>query len=152
MRKKWLLLFLVSFVASQTVIGQSAYIKKYRKLADSISNVYGIPVKLILGVAVIESSSGTSRNARLLNNHFGIVGKNRLLKTHGIKTMYKQYNNPAESFIDFAKVISRKKYYTQMKNDTSCYKWINVMSQHGYSVKPESWRKVMMSTINKIKI
>src|SRR6202012_48508 len=70
---------------------QSKYIRKYRPLADSLASESDIPAAIILGVAVIESGSGTSRNCRLLNNHFGIVGKNIVFKTHGVRTKYKQY-------------------------------------------------------------
>ena len=149
--KKYFILFLL-LTAHLSVFCQSSYITKYKPLADSLSKEYGIPVKVILGIAVVESSSGTSRNARLLNNHFGVVGKNNLMKTKGIKTAYKQYPSAKDSYIYFVKMISRKKYYNTLKGDTSCSKWVHIMSLHGYSVKPESWRRVILSTIKKIKI
>ena len=72
------LLFLsISFVGQ----AQSKYINTYNGIADSLSKEYKIPLKVIVGIAVIEYSSGTSRNCRLLKNHFGIVGKNNLLQT-----------------------------------------------------------------------
>lgn len=72
------LLFLsISFVGQ----AQSKYINTYKGIADSLSKEYNIPLKVIFGIALIESSNGTSRNCRLLKNHFGIVGKNNLLQT-----------------------------------------------------------------------
>jgi flagellum-specific peptidoglycan hydrolase FlgJ len=85
-----------------------------------------------------------------LNNHFGIVGKNNLMKTKKIKTMYKQYNSVNESYYDFMKLICRKKYYLDLKGNSSCEKWVKAMSLHGYSTQPESWRKVIMNTIAKM--
>ena len=99
----------VFFILFQTIgYSQKAYIKTYKPLADSLAKVYQIPVKLILAIGIIESSSGTSRNAKLLNNHFGIVGKNDLMKTKHIKTMYKQYPSAYESYLDFIKLICKK--------------------------------------------
>lgn len=142
----------VFFILFQTIAySQKAYIKTYKPLADSLAKVYQIPVKVILAIAIIESSSGTSRNAKLLNNHFGIVGKNNLMKTKKIKTMYKQYASAYESYLYFIKVICKKKYYQELKGDSSCEKWVRAMSLQGYSIHPDSWRKVIMKTVNSIK-
>ena len=59
-----------------TASAQSRYIKRYQPIADSLSEVYGIPTSVMLGIAIIESGAGSSRNCKLLNNHFGIKGKN----------------------------------------------------------------------------
>lgn len=141
------LLFNLSFGFSQ-----SSYIKKYKPLADSLSVEYKIPSKVILAIAIVESSSGQSRNCQLLNNHFGIVGKNNVLKTHGIKTRYKQYTNSKESFIDFAIMISRKKYYKKLKGNPNSSEWIDEISKHGYSEKPSIWRKNIKETIKNNKL
>lgn len=146
------LLFFLFAGLSSSAYSQSAYVKKYKPIADSLSKVYQIPVKVILGIAIIESGSGKSRNCKLLNNHFGMVGKNNLVKTKGIKSRYKQYATSEDSFIDFAKSISKKKYYKSIKGNPSCEKWITTLSNHGYSEKPAAWRKVMMKTINGLKI
>ena len=89
------------FSALMAAAQPNQFIKKYGPLADSLETEYGIPASLILGVSIIESSSGTSRNCRLLNNFFGVKGKNNLLKTKGIRSGYKQYANDTASFVDF---------------------------------------------------
>lgn len=132
------------------VWGQKKYVQQYKPIADSLAKVYGIPVKVILAVAIIESGSGTSRNCRLLNNHFGIVGPNRLLATHGIRTRYKQYADSRASYIDFAKLVSSKKYYAGLKGNTSEEKWVLAMSKSGYSEVPQEWYTVIMSTVKSI--
>lgn len=149
--QKKILLLLFIFCHS-VAFNQKLYIKKYKSLADSLSKVYQIPVKVILAVAIIESSSGTGRNAKLLNNHFGIVGKNNLIKTKGIKTMYKQYSSDYESYLDFIRLICKKKYYKELKGDPSCEKWVKAISLQGYSIYAESWRKVIMKTVNSMKL
>src|SRR5258708_4016500 len=90
---------------------QSKFINRFRPLVDSPEMEYEIPAPVMLGISIIESSSGTSINCKLLNNYFGIVGKNKLSKTTKKKSRYKQYADATASFVDFCRVISRKKFY-----------------------------------------
>jgi Bax protein len=131
---------------------QKNYTKKYRPLADSLSLEHGIPASVILGIAILESSSGTSRNARLLNNHFGIVGKNNLLRTKGIKTRYKQYANDTLSYADFCKLMKKKKFYTRLKGNKNAQLWVDAISKSGYSEVPSIWKKRVIDVINKNKL
>ncbi len=144
-----LLLFLLSICSIASSFSQSPYVKKYQPVADSLSRQYGIPTGVILGVAIIESGSGTSRNARLLNNHFGIVGKNNVLKTHGIKTMYRQFPTIEDSYVAFAKLVASKPYYAKLKGNPSCEAWVTSISNYGYSTQPAAWRKTIMNAIRK---
>lgn len=131
---------------------QSAYIARYKPLADSLSAVYGIPASIILGVAILESGSCTSRNCKLLNNHFGIVGKNRLLKTRGIRTRYKQYPDALASYVDFCRVVAKKKFYKKLRNNTNYRLWAEAMSKAGYSEVPLEWKTKVIATIEKNKL
>jgi len=130
----------------------SRYIEKYSPLADSLSSEFEIPVSVILGVAIVESSSGTSRNAKLLNNHFGIVGKNNLLKTKGIKTKYKQYADAESSFINFCKLISRRKFYSKLKGNSDYKLWVDAISKSNYSEVPEIWKNGILYAIRTCKL
>lgn len=121
-------------------------------MADSLSEAYGIPAAIILGVAIVESGAGTSRNSRLLNNHFGIVGKNNLLKTKGIRTRYKQYASVAASFADFCNLLTRKKFYSALKGNMDYKLWITAISKTGYSEAPAEWRKRITTAIQKNKL
>jgi flagellum-specific peptidoglycan hydrolase FlgJ len=131
---------------------QSKYIQKYRPLADSLSIEYGIPAAVMLGVAIIESGSCTSRNYKLLNNHFGIVGKNKLLKTKGIKTRYKQYDNATESYIDFCKLVKKRKFYKKLKGNMDYKLWIEAISNSNYSEAPVTWKQRILAVIKKNKL
>lgn len=135
-----------------TGYGQSRYVKKYRAIADSLASVYGIPSSIILGVAILESGSGTSRNAKMLNNHFGIVGKNNLLKTKKVRTRYKQYSSVAASYADFCGILSRKKYYSRLKGTKNTKAWIDAIAKAGYSEAPVEWKKRITATIKKNKL
>jgi Bax protein len=125
------------------------FIKQYGPLADSLETVYGIPASLILGVSIIESASGTSRNCRLLNNFFGVKGKNNLMKTKGIRSAYKQYPTDTASFVDFCKIVSRKKIYASLKGNKDSQKWVLALSKTGYSEVPATWQGLINSTIRK---
>lgn len=128
---------------------QTKYVEQYKSLADSLSEVYGIPVSVILGVAILESGSGTSRNSKLLNNHFGIVGKNNLLKTKGIKTRYRQFPDVASSYVYFCKLLTRKKFYPKLKDNMDYNLWLEAMIKAKYSEAPVEWKKRITSVIKK---
>lgn len=151
-----ILLFVFLFVFPHSGSAQSKvvlrYIEKYSALADSLSAEYEIPVSVILGIAIVESSSGTGRNARLLNNHFGVVGKNNLLKKKGIKTKYKQYTDARSSYIDFCKLVSRRKYYQRLKGNSDYKLWVDAISKSGYSTVPLIWKREILYSIRTSKL
>jgi Bax protein len=146
------LLSAILFSSFYSASAQSKYIKKYSGLADSLSAVYGIPAAVMLGIAIIESSSGTSRNCKLLNNHFGIVGRNKLLKTRGIRTRYKQYPDARSSYIDFCRLVTRRKYYSKLKGNMDDKLWIEAISRSNYSEAPAEWKKRVHKIIRKNKL
>lgn len=150
--KAFILLTLAVLFFSGTLFSQTAYVKKYLPVAEHLEEDYGIPVAVILGVAILESGSGTSRNSKLLNNHFGIVGKNQLLKTKGIKSAYKQYDNVEESYEDFCKVLKKKKFYKGLKGNQDYILWIDAISKAGYSEVPTIWKERVLGTIKKNKL
>ncbi|MDP4262729.1 MAG: glucosaminidase domain-containing protein [Bacteroidota bacterium] len=146
-------ILVILLVACELAAGQSPrYVKKYKPLADSLSAVYGIPAAIILGVAIMESGAGGSRNCKLLNNHFGIVGKNNLLRTKGIKTRYKQYPDAQASYMDFCRVIKKKKFYKKLKDNMDYKLWADAISKTGYSEIPVEWKKRVIATIEKNKL
>lgn len=140
----YLLFFQLSLSAQKP-----SFREKYQPLADSLAAAYKIPSAVILGVAIIESGNGTSRNSRLLRNFFGIKGKNNLLKTKGIRSSYKQYRSDTASFIDFCKLIERKKFYPSLAGNPDYRPWILALSKTGYSEVPETWRKLITGAIQK---
>lgn len=150
--KKHFLIAVLILAMGIKSFSQTKYITTYRPIADSLSQVYGIPVAVILGVAIIESGSGTSRNSKLLNNHFGIVGKNNLLQTKGIKSRYKQFSDVASSYAAFCKLVASKKFYTRLKGNKDYSAWLEAMSKAKYSEAPLEWKKRITSVIKKHKL
>ncbi|MGK2861222.1 MAG: glucosaminidase domain-containing protein [Chitinophagaceae bacterium] len=149
-RKGLLILFLFLFL--KEVSGQSKYIREFKPIADSLSAIYGIPTSVMLGIAIIESGAGKSRNCRLLNNHFGIKGKNNLVKTKGIKSAYKQYPDGRSSYVAFSQLMTRKKFYKRLKGKMDYRLWLDAISKSGYSTVPLEWKKNITSTIKKHKL
>ncbi|MCZ2458280.1 MAG: glucosaminidase domain-containing protein [Chitinophagales bacterium] len=146
------LLLLLLLGSSHILPAQTKYIKEYHVLADSLQGVYGIPSAVILGVAIIESGAGTSRNSRLLHNHFGIMGKNNLLKTKGIKSRYKQYPDARSSYLDFCRLITKRKFYSKLKGNMDYKLWVHAISRSNYSEVPDVWKGRVLSAIRKHKL
>lgn len=133
-----ILCFCIVHASAQT----THYVKAHKELACSLSQEYGIPASIILGIAITESGAGTSKHVKFLNNHFGIIGKNNLAKHHPpIRSRYKQYPDTESCYTDFCKLISRKKFYPSLKGNTDYKKWIQKISAAGYSTMPQVWRK-----------
>ena len=77
------------------------FLEKYNDTALALSKEHNIPASIILGVSMLESGNGTSKLSRNKHNFFGIKkGK-----------YYRGYENDQESFKDFCKLVSKKKYY-----------------------------------------
>jgi flagellum-specific peptidoglycan hydrolase FlgJ len=144
------LLFFSTHIFSQN--NGTRYVKKYKELAEQFSAEYGIPSAIILGVAIIESGNGQDRNAKLLHNHFGMIGKNDLLKTKGIKTKFRQYKSDTASYKDFCKMLSKRKYYAGLKGNEDYGLWVVAMKKSGYSTSPDLWQNLVMDAIKKYKL
>ena len=152
--KNWLTGLFAAFLlfAFHAATAQSKYIKQYKPIADSLSEIYGIPISVMLGIAIIESGAGSSRNCKLLNNHFGIKGKNDLLKTKGIRTAYKQYPDGRSSYVAFSKLMTRKKFYPKLKGNMDHLLWLDAISKAGYSTVPDEWKRNITAAIRKHKL
>jgi flagellum-specific peptidoglycan hydrolase FlgJ len=144
-----LIFFFTIFFITQFCFSQPAYIKKFQPLVDSLAIVYEIPKAIIMGVSITESGMGKDRNPILLNNYFGFVGKNRLMKLKGIKTKYKQYDSPKDSFLDFCRHLANRKYYKALKGNDDYKLWIDAMAKAGYSASPQIWKKEISAVIRR---
>jgi flagellum-specific peptidoglycan hydrolase FlgJ len=140
-------IILVVFFGS--LLSQKTYYTNYRPLADSLSSVFQIPACVILSVAYLESGGGKSKVAINLNNHFGIVGKNNLMQTKGIKTKYKYYNSVTDSYIGFCKLVASKKYYAELKGNDDVEKWVLAIASQGYAKNAKKWSQYTIKLLHK---
>jgi flagellum-specific peptidoglycan hydrolase FlgJ len=125
------------------------FIDKFLPVAKNLSKDYGIPVSIILGVSILESGGGTSINCKQLHNYFGVTGKNSLKKR---RTMYKQYENPEDSFTDFCKIMSRKRFYIKLKNNDNYSLWLQEMNKANYASAKHIWVSRVKGVITKHKL
>jgi Bax protein len=125
-----------------------AYIASHRVIATILSRAYSVPASVILAVAAVESSGGNGPAAKVLNNHFGIEGKNEIVNRFGHKSRYKQYSNEIASYIDFCKLMTRKRFYHKLKNNTNPLAWVKAMSKAHYSEVPEEWESKVLSVLS----
>lgn len=146
------LFFILFTTTSLHASSAKKYIKKYSETVKKLSDEYGIPVSVITAISLIESGAGESRNCKLLKNHFGIIGRNSLKKSQGIKSRFKEYKTDEDSFEHFCKVISRKRYYLKLKGNKSYKEWFDAMAKAGYSTTPDVWKYEMMRAVRSNKL
>jgi len=139
------------FMVIATQAQRPKYFDNYQGLCDSLEGVYQVPASLMMAVAYHESGGGTSRNAKLLKNHFGIVGKNTLLKTHGIKSKYKQFESDTAGYVAFCKLVQSKKFYASYTLQTPVSKWVYSLWKTGYCPS-ETWPKKVNYIITNYKL
>ena len=97
----------------------------------------GVPASVILAVAIHESAYGNSRIARHLNNHFGIKGKNQ---SKTIRSAYKGYDTPLDSYRDFVGLLKRRKATQplfEQHSSTDYQAWLLGIARSGYCIYDE---------------
>lgn len=136
---------------SGAAFGQSAastYIEKYKEEAIKKMNEYGVPASIILGVAMHESGSGTSKIAKYLNNHFGKKGKNDSKEIH---SAYKGYNSVEESYEDFITTLKSHVQFSRLFEKYAVYdykNWALGIQRGGYAAS-KTWASQVLAIINK---
>ena len=144
-----ILFYLFCFSSTVNLFSQADYFKKYQALADSLGAEFKVPPCLILGVGFLESGGGKSKVAKTLNNHFGIVGKNNLPKNGNFKSKYKYYKSITDSYIGFCNLVASKKYYPELKGNTSIEKWAKAIASQGYARDANAWSKYIIKLTDK---
>lgn len=131
-----ILFFQFSALAFQ---GTQDKIQRYKPFIDSLSQVYGIPSKLIIGVGICESGFGQSKQSIKQNNYFGLRGKYVRKK----KSSFKHYARPEDSMVDFCEVLTSKKYYIPLKGNPDPMKWTRAMAKARYAANAKRWIRLM---------
>lgn len=139
----FILFFQLSALAYQ---GTQEKIQRYKPFIDSISQVYGIPSKLIIGVGVCESGFGQSKQSIKQNNYFGLRGKYVRKK----KSSFKHYARPEDSMVDFCEVLASKKYYISLKGNPDPMKWTRAMAKARYAANAKRWIRLMKKSFTLI--
>mgnify|MGYP000278821462 FL=1 len=140
--------FIVLFfqLSAQAFQGTQEKIQRYKPFIDSLSQVYGIPSKLIIGVGICESGFGQSKQSIKQNNYFGLRGKYVRKK----KSSFKHYARPEDSMVDFCEVLASKKYYTNLKGNPDPMKWTRAMAKARYAANAKRWIRLMKKSFTLI--
>jgi len=128
---------------------QTEYFNKYKPLADSLSEKYEVPSCIILCVGFLESGGGKSKVATILNNHFGIVGKNNLDKKDRFNSKYKYFYSVSDSYNSFCKLITSKSYYSTLKGNNNIDKWAIAIASKGYAENANLWSRYIIKLAKK---
>lgn len=121
-----------------------AYIDKFKNIAITEMNKYGIPASITLAQALLESGTGNSDLAKYANNHFGIKctsdwnGKGYYKDDDQKDDCFRVYNNPEESFKDHSEFLKRKRYASLFALDKDDYEgWAIGLKAAGYATNPK---------------
>lgn len=116
------------------------YIERFKDVALSHQQEYGIPASITLAQGILESNAGQSRLATEANNHFGIKcggewkGKTIKHKAENGKECFRKYDNAEESYHDHALFLKKKRYTPLFKHKVSDYKnWAKTLRECGYA-------------------
>lgn len=119
------------------------YIERYKGVAISEMNAYGIPASITLAQGLLESGNGNGTLAIQANNHFGIKctaswkGKTILKDDDKKDDCFRVYRTPEESFRDHSEFLKRKRYAFLFDLDKNDYKgWARGLKQAGYATNP----------------
>ena len=122
----------------------ASYISKFKTIAITEMNKYGIPASITLAQALLESGIGNSDLAKFANNHFGIKcttdwkGKGYYKDDDQKDDCFRVYNNPVESFKDHSEFLKRKRYASLFELDKDDYEgWAKGLKAAGYATNPK---------------
>ncbi len=140
-----ILILNISCSYSQSRATVLAYIERFKSTALQFQEEYGIPATITLAQGILESGAGTSSLTKASNNHFCIKAFNWSGRVYlawddeTVKSRFRCYNSPEESFRDYAKLISTNKRYRSLFN-ISVYDyrgWAHGLKKAGYATAPK---------------
>lgn len=113
-----------------------AYINRYKDIAITESEKFGVPTSIKLGQALLESNAGKSTNAQALNNHFNLKCGELLVGycTETPNGMFNEFASPWEGWRAHSEFITSGNYANLPQTAGSDYKrWAKGLKQLGYN-------------------
>jgi len=157
MKKILLVALLLISVGASAQTKSQTYIEKFKDDAVRIMHQTGVPASIILAIAMHESACGSSTIAQNLNNQFGMKGfgtnifkKNK--KT--IRTSYKKYDSPSDSFEDFARIMTEKAKFSSLADKFTHYDylgWAHGIQKAGYA-SSRQWASQVLGLVKKYQL
>lgn len=138
-----LMIFILFF--SLKISAQNSYVNQYKPFATELSQEFGIPTVVILSIAYMETGGGTSSACKVLNNHFGMTGRNNVNSSR-----FKSFTDSKSSYRAFCEWVSKKKFYQNLKGSQNHNEWFVAIASSGYSTKPAEWKQKLNTVMKKI--
>ena len=128
-------------------MSREQYIERYKHIAVTHMEEYGIPASITIAQGILESGSGNSTLAREANNHFGIkchtdwTGRRYYHDDDKPQECFRVYKSPEESFTDHAEFLSnhRQRRYDSLfvYSRTDYRNWARGLKAAGYATAPD---------------
>ncbi|MFT5168122.1 MAG: flagellum-specific peptidoglycan hydrolase FlgJ [Saprospiraceae bacterium] len=120
---------------------QLAYVNRFKDVARSEMNKFGIPASIILAQGLIESNAGESRLSKENNNHFGMKCFSKSCKKghcanftdDSHKDFFRKYDTSWESFRSHSNLLSGKRYRSLRDHGKDYKKWSHGLKKAGYA-------------------
>lgn len=132
------------FTASAQKMSSVEYIAKYKDLAISEMNQYGIPASITLAQGVLESGNGNSELARKAKNHFGIkchsswTGKKVYHDDDEAQECFRKYPTVSASYRDHSIFLQKARYANLFELSITDYRgWAKGLKKAGYATNPQ---------------
>jgi len=130
------------------------YVERYKDIAITEMERYGIPASIKLGQGILESSAGNSDLAMEANNHFGIKCKKdwtgpSFYKDDDAKDeCFRKYTSVLESYEDHSQFLKNSQRYASLfLLEPDDYKgWAHGLKKAGYATNPQ-YAQLLIKTI-----
>lgn len=131
------------------------YIERFKGIAITEMNLYGIPASITLAQGMFESGNGNGELAKVANNHFGIkctgdwAGKSYYKDDDNANDCFRVYNKPEDSFRDHSEFLKKKRYAKLFELDKNDYEgWAYGLKAAGYATNPR-YPQLLISVIKR---
>ena len=144
----------------EATLRDKAYIRRFKDIAITEMEKYGIPASVKMAQGLLESNAGSSRLATKNNNHFGIkcfsksCGKGHCSNFHDDhhKDFFRIYKSAWESWRSHSKMIANGRYKPLLKHGSTNYKaWAKDLKKLGYATDSRYTEK-LIRTIEKYQL
>lgn len=132
---------------------QSAYVKRFAKVAQKEMEAYGIPASITLAQGLLETNAGESPLATKNNNHFGLKCFSRTCtKGHctnfsddSHKDFFRKYNSAWESYRAHSQLLSDSERYKFLFSlpKTDYKGWASGLRRAGYATDQRYGEKLV---------
>jgi flagellum-specific peptidoglycan hydrolase FlgJ len=128
-----------------------SYIRRFKDLAQTEGQKYGIPASIKMAQALLESNAGRSGLSTKNNNHFGIKCFSKNCKKNHCanfnddhhKDFFRKYKSPWASWRSHSKFVANGRYKSLKKHGNDYEAWAYGLKKLGYATDPNYPQKLI---------